>query len=109
MMFASSQTLSVDPATFRESVTVEVEKVVIIIVDILQQCVIKSSDVGGCGRLTFIGKEYGSLALCFYTRERGPDRALANEEVESAIMHRRRRRFRSWSWSARGIPLDQLQ
>jgi hypothetical protein len=48
-MSASSQTLSVDPATFRESVTVEVEKVVIIIVDILQQCVIKSSDVGGAG------------------------------------------------------------
>jgi hypothetical protein len=49
MMSASSQTLSVDPATVgetsRESV-VEAEKVIIIIVDILQQCVIKSSDVG---------------------------------------------------------------
>jgi hypothetical protein len=52
MISASSQTLSVDPATFgkasRESV-VEVKKVIVVIVDILQQCVIKSSDVGGVG------------------------------------------------------------
>jgi hypothetical protein len=42
----------------------------------------KELGCGGCGRLTFIGKEHGSFALGFYTRERGSDRVLANESGE---------------------------
>jgi hypothetical protein len=42
----------------------------------------KELGCGGCGRLTFIGKEYRLFALGFYTRERGSDRVLANESGE---------------------------
>jgi hypothetical protein len=41
-----------EPATFGETSResfIEAEKVIVVIVDILQQCVIKSSDVGGAG------------------------------------------------------------